>query len=90
MIKHDRLKMLGETTSRAARKRGRVYPWAIPVAQSVKNLSPPCGLWQEMALPGRRSGCIAFPSSLVKLLWTLAGALLDPSPLTTFQVACGV
>lgn len=44
---------------------------------SFEKLSPRCGLWQEMVLTGRRIGCIAFPLSLVKLLWTLAGALLD-------------
>lgn len=44
---------------------------------SVERLSPPCGLWQETVLTGRRIGCIAFPLSLVKLLWTLAGAPLD-------------
>lgn len=48
-----------------------------PAARSVKAFLPPCGLWQEPGLAGRRPGCIAFPSSPVKLLWTLAGALLD-------------
>lgn len=33
---------------------------AFTPAQSVKNLSPPCGLWQQMVLTGRRPG-IAFP-----------------------------
>lgn len=76
MIKHDRYKTLGETTLWAARKRGRVYAWAGPTAQSATNLSLPCGLWQEMVLIGCRPGCPAFPSSLGKLPWTLADALL--------------
>lgn len=75
MIKHDRYTILGETTLWAAGTRERVYPEAGPVAQSWKAFSPH-GLWQETALTGRRIGCIAFALSLVKLLWTLAGALL--------------
>lgn len=43
---------------------------------ALKSFLPRRGLWQEMVITGR-IGCIAFPLSLVKLLWTLAGALLD-------------
>lgn len=84
MIKHDKHTTRGETTLQAAGTRGRVYPEAGPSAQHRKAFSPH-GLWQEMVLTGRRTGCIVFPLPLVKLLYTLAGVLLDPHHRLHFQ-----
>lgn len=72
------------------KKKGESLLMGRTPAQSVKSLSPCCGLWQEMVLTGRRPGYIAFPWSLVKLLWTLAGALLDRHHWLHFkwQVGC--
>lgn len=55
----------------------------------VKAFLPPCGLWQEPGLPGRRPGPIAFPSTPIKPLWTLAGAPLDRPLRLPFQCMWG-